>query len=98
MMQITSAVPAASNVRAAVWQKLKSSYAKAKGADMPSAPCKFRATEVTRAVKALRKAGVEVARVNIMPDGTISIVPTNTAMESDDTAERIRNATRAATN
>jgi hypothetical protein len=80
MMQITSAVPAASN-----WQKLKSSCAgkPSEVRAMPSAPCKFRATEVTRAIKALRKAGVEVARVNIMPDGTISIVPIDT-VKSDD--------------
>jgi hypothetical protein len=42
---------------------------------MPSAPLKFRQTEVTRAVKALRRAGVDVARVDIMSDGRISIVP-----------------------
>src|SRR5262245_54728078 len=45
------------------------------GSAMPSAPLKFRATEVTRAVKAMRKAGVGVARVDIMPDGRISILP-----------------------
>src|SRR5262249_35629919 len=46
-----------------------------KGRAMPSAPLKFRATEVTRAVNAVRKAGVGVARVDIMPDGRISILP-----------------------
>src|SRR5262249_42240064 len=42
---------------------------------MPSAPL-FRATEVTRPGKAMRKAGLEVQRVDIMPDGRISILPT----------------------
>jgi len=54
---------------------------------MPSAPLKFRQTEVTRAVKAMRKAGVDVARVDIMPDGRISIVPADTAGEGAETAE-----------
>jgi hypothetical protein len=65
---------------------------------MPSAPCKFRATEVTRAVKALRKAGVEVGRVDILENGTISIIVSSDTEQPDDTATRIRNATRAATN
>lgn len=57
---------------------------------MPSAPLKFRATEVTRAVKAMRKAGVDVARVDIMPDGRISIVPVDTdaAPDNDNPWER----------
>jgi hypothetical protein len=50
---------------------------------MPSAPLKFRQTEVTRAVKAMRKAGVDVARLDIMPDGRISIVPSGPVATND---------------
>jgi hypothetical protein len=40
--------------------------------------CKFKQCDVTRAVKAVAKAGVAVARVEIAPDGKI-IISTNMA-------------------
>jgi hypothetical protein len=40
---------------------------------MPRASSTFRQTDVTRAVKAVRAAGVEVGKVEIRPDGTITI-------------------------
>jgi biotin operon repressor len=43
----------------------------------------FRATEVTRAVKALRKAGIDVARVDFTSDG-FSIVPGTPAADSEE--------------
>jgi hypothetical protein len=41
---------------------------------MPRAPQKFRETVVTRAIKAVRAAGEEVARVEIDRDGRIVVV------------------------
>jgi hypothetical protein len=35
----------------------------------------FRESEVRRAIKASKSAGLEIARVEIKPDGSISIVP-----------------------
>lgn len=48
-------------------------------------PCKFKQCDVIRAVKAVAKAGVEVARVEIAPDGRI-VIATGTAVtaQSDD--------------
>jgi hypothetical protein len=47
--------------------------------------CKFKQCDVTRAVKAVSKAGVAVAQIEIAPDGRI-IILTNTAatVKSDD--------------
>jgi hypothetical protein len=42
---------------------------------MTRRPCTFRQTDVKRAVKAVRAAGVEVARVQVGKDGTIVVVP-----------------------
>ena len=44
---------------------------------MGRGPCTFRQRDVTRAVKALTAAGIEVARIDIKRDGQISIVPKN---------------------
>jgi hypothetical protein len=38
-------------------------------------PCLFKERDVTRAAKAVRKAGLEVARVEINRDGVIVVVP-----------------------
>ena len=40
---------------------------------MPRKPCTFRQTDVTRAVKAVQAAGIEVGQVEIGPDGRIVI-------------------------
>jgi hypothetical protein len=42
---------------------------------MSRRPCTFRETDVKRAVKAVRAAGVEVARVEIGKDGGIIVFP-----------------------
>jgi hypothetical protein len=42
--------------------------------DMTRRPCLFRTTDVTRAFKAARAAGV-TARIDVAPDGTIRISP-----------------------
>jgi hypothetical protein len=38
-------------------------------------PCRFKKTEVTRAAKAVRAAGLEIARVEVDRDGLIRVVP-----------------------
>jgi len=38
-------------------------------------PSKFRKTDVTRATKAVRAAGLEIARVEVAKDGSIIVVP-----------------------
>ena len=44
---------------------------------MPRARCLFRGTEITRAVKAAKKAGQKVARVEIDQTGKIILVVDN---------------------
>jgi len=39
------------------------------------APCQFKINDVTRATKAVRAAGMEIARVEIAKDGTIAVIP-----------------------
>jgi hypothetical protein len=41
---------------------------------MPRAPSTFRQQDVTRAVKAVRSAGVDIVRVEVTKDGRIVIV------------------------
>jgi hypothetical protein len=42
---------------------------------MPRRRCTFRETDVKRAVRAVRAAGVEIGRVEVDKDGTIIVVP-----------------------
>ena len=42
---------------------------------MPRRPCTFKETDLKRAVKGVRAAGVEVARVEIGKNGHIIVVP-----------------------
>jgi hypothetical protein len=63
---------------------------------MPSGSCTFRQIDVTRALKGARKAGVDVARVEIDRDGKITVVagkqsePNADDALSSDTAENLR--------
>jgi hypothetical protein len=41
---------------------------------VPRHSCRFRQTELARAVKALRAAGVKVERVEVDPDGKIRVI------------------------
>jgi len=45
---------------------------------------RFRQSDVTRAVRAAKKAGVEVRSIEIMPDGRISIVAGPPVAPEDD--------------
>jgi hypothetical protein len=38
-------------------------------------PCLFKERDVTRAAKAVRAAGLEIARVEVAKDGSIIVVP-----------------------
>jgi hypothetical protein len=49
--------------------------------------CKFKQCDVTRAVKAIAKAGLTVARVEITPDGKI-VVGTSTDVTTQDDLNR----------
>ena len=42
---------------------------------MPRQPCNFRQTDLKRALKGARAAGMEIGRVEINKDGLIVIVP-----------------------
>lgn len=50
--------------------------------------CKFKQRDVTRAVKAVTKAGAVVARVEIAPDGRIVIVTETAVIEQGDDLDR----------
>jgi hypothetical protein len=53
---------------------------------MARAPCTFRQADVTRAVKAVRAAGVGIARVEIDKSGKIVIVAGGTKAELSEPA------------
>jgi hypothetical protein len=64
---------------------------------MSRRPNTFRQTDLTRAIKAVRNAGVEVARAEIAKDGQIIIIVGDTAgssagieLTADDELERWR--------
>lgn len=50
---------------------------------MSRGPCKFRQTELTRALKAARKAGVEI-RLEIANDGRLILVPEKASTDKRD--------------
>jgi hypothetical protein len=41
---------------------------------MPRAACSFRKTDVTRAIQAVKAAGVTIIRIEIDPSGRIAII------------------------
>lgn len=55
-------------------------------------PSKFKKCDVTRATKAVRAAGLEIARVEIAQDGSIIVVPTGSpeAIQDDKESEDLR--------
>jgi hypothetical protein len=55
---------------------------------MPRRPCTFRETDVKRAVKAVRAAGVEIARVVFPKDGSFVVVPGKPVEVQDASGER----------
>ena len=55
---------------------------------MSRAPLPFKESDVTRAVKAVRKAGLDVAQVKISPDGQIVVI-----VKSDDGEDRMVEST-----
>jgi hypothetical protein len=55
---------------------------------MPRAPCTFKQTDVTRAIKAVLAAGIEVQRVEVDQDGKIAII-TGKAEESSVAQRRL---------
>jgi len=55
---------------------------------MSRAPLPFKESDVTRAVKAVRKAGLDVAQVKISPDGQIVLI-----VKSDDGEDRMVEST-----
>jgi hypothetical protein len=48
---------------------------------MARGPCTFKQSDVTKAVKAVVAAGIEVARVEVGPDGRIVVVAGKTDLD-----------------
>jgi hypothetical protein len=55
-------------------------------------PSKFKKSDVTRATKAVRAAGLEIARVEVAQDGSIIVVPGRSPTEviQDEEPENLR--------
>jgi hypothetical protein len=55
-------------------------------------PSKFKKCDVTRATKAVRAAGIEIARVEVAQDGSIIVVPSGPlkSIKDDETSEDLR--------
>jgi hypothetical protein len=61
---------------------------------MSHGPQRFRESEIRRAIKATRSAGIEIARVDINKDGGFAIIPGKAsnpqeAMHEDETSEDV---------
>jgi hypothetical protein len=54
---------------------------------MARAPSIFRQRDVTRAVKATRAAGVDIARIEVAPDGTIRIITSRETARAEEENE-----------
>jgi hypothetical protein len=54
--------------------KLSSATASIIGRVVPRQPCIFRQTDLTRALKGVRAAGMEIGRIEIRKDGVIVMV------------------------
>jgi len=55
-------------------------------------PSKFKKSDVTRATKAVRAAGLKIARVEITQDGSIIVVPAGPleVIQNDETSEDLK--------
>jgi hypothetical protein len=51
---------------------------------MSRGPQRFRESEMRRAIKAARSAGIEIARIEVGPDGRVSLVPGKVDEVNDD--------------
>jgi hypothetical protein len=54
---------------------------------MARGACNFRQTDLKRAIKAARAAGMEIARVEISKDGVIAMVPSKPEERVDERSE-----------
>jgi hypothetical protein len=54
--------------------------------------CTFRQADVTRALRAAEAAGIEVGRIEIAPDGRITLVPKGAHESSDDNEPKLENS------
>jgi hypothetical protein len=52
--------------------------------------CKFKQSDVVRAIKAVAAAGAKVSRVEIDPEGKIVVVTADGATHADDDADEVR--------
>lgn len=61
---------------------------------MSDGPYRFRETEMKRAAVAMKKAGLEVGRIDVHRDGSFSIVPKAASTNNDDANPFEREADR----